>query len=201
MKKFLGFLSLVLILPAAPALAGVFEDWANILVDHNTAAYTDEYGSKIDIGMDDGPGGSKALKLTADLVQGGHGGIWRNLSVDLSKSTALRFQIKTSVLGEMRMTLKDAFNVQYVADFQIPTQGGTYSWEEVTLLLSSFNKDPDYTPPDAIPGHPPDFSNITRMKFEPKITGPVVIEVGPVEADGSAVPLTAGNAPVTAGGK
>jgi hypothetical protein len=58
-------------------------------------------------------------------------------------------------------------------------------WAEVTVPLSSFQKDPYYTDPTAILGHPMDLTKTSGMNFQPNLAGANTLWVGPVETSGS----------------
>ena len=68
--------------------------------------------------------------------------------------------------------------------------------------FASFIKDPYYTPPDAITGHPMDLSKTGNTNFSPQIDGASVLEIGPVESAGtgsaSAAPAAVAVAPAVA---
>ncbi len=181
MRKFLSFSLAALMLSASAAFAAVVEDWSSI-ASGNTGSFQDSNGSKIDFATDAGPDGGKALKLTTNLVTGGYVGIWHNITADLSKSGSLKFKAKSTVPGDVQIALKDAYNVQYVTKFSIPST----SWTVVEVPLSSFAKDPYYTPPDAIAGHPMDLSKTSGMNFQPQMAGAAVVEIGAVETSGTA---------------
>jgi hypothetical protein len=90
----------------------------------------------------------------------------------------------------MQMVLKDAYNMQYISNFQVAAG----DWAPVTIAVSSFIKDPYYTPSDAVTGHPMDLSKTTGMNLASHIVGAAVIEVGPVSTDkgGGAANASAG---------
>ncbi len=180
MKKIAAFVLSLLMLPAAFASAATVEDWSGV-ASANTGTYADSNGSKIEFATAADSKGGKALQLTSNLVQGGYCGIWHNISADLSKSGALKFMAKSTVAGEIQMALKDAYNVQYVASFQVGT-----SWAEANIPLASFIKDPYYTPPEAVTGHPMDLSKTSGMNLAPHMVGPAVILIGSIETVGSA---------------
>jgi hypothetical protein len=102
-------------------------------------------------------------------------GIWHNIAADLSKAGALRIPVKSSVAQDVQIAIKDKYNVQYVTKFPATT-----AWTDAVVPLGSFNKDPYYTPPDAVPGHPMDLSETKGMNFAPQNHGPSVLTVGPV---------------------
>lgn len=183
MKKILCLLSAVILLQATAAFAAVIEDWSNVQPGTNTGSFQDSNGSKIDFATDAGPNGGKALKLTTSLVAGGYCGIWHNIAADLSTSGSLKFKGKATVPGDVQLALTDKYGVQYVAKFSIPSK----DWTDVEVPLSSFAKDPYYTPPQAVLGHPMDLSKTSSLNFQPQIAGSgVVIEIGLVETSGTA---------------
>src|SRR5208282_1153675 len=94
--------------------------------------------------------------------------------------------------GTIGIALKDAYNVQYIATAQVGA-----AWAEVSVPLSSFRKDPYYTPPDAITGHLMDLSKTSGMNFAPQMNGAAVLFFGPVETDGTPTAGTKAQAPVT----
>jgi len=143
----------------------------------------DNTGSKVDFSVDQGPqSGQKALKIPFTLVQGGYCGIWHNFMADMSKAGELRFMAKCAIPGPIQVALKDTYNVQYIAQAQV-----TKDWAEVAIPLNSFRKDPYYTPPDAVLGHPMDLTKTDGMNFAPQMIGSAVLFIGPVEAGGAAV--------------
>ena len=180
MKKFL-FLAAALLLIAPAAFAGMVEDWTGVTPGTNTGTYADNTGSKIDFAVDQGPNGGKVLKITFTLVQGGYCGIWHNFAADMSKAGQLKFSAKCAVPGPIQVSLKDAFNVQYIAQAQV-----TKDWSEVSIPLNSFRKDPYYTPPEAVLGHPMDLSKTSGMNFAPQMVGGGVLMISAVEAGGAA---------------
>ena len=176
MKRYLSFIVVLLLLSPA-AFAGVFENWSQIN-NQNCGTYADTNGSKVEYTGSSGPNGTKAIKITSSVIQGGWCGIWHSFSADLSKFGFLRFKIKSIASGTMEMALRDAYNFQYITSFQIYSK----DWEEVTISFSSFKKDPSYTPPDAITGHPMDLSRTKGMNLASQIAGDSVVEIGPIEA-------------------
>jgi len=193
MKKITGALVILFLLKTSLAFSAVAEDWSAVNSGKDTGTYQDNTGSKIDIATDAGPQGGKALKLTFTLVQGGYCGAWHNITADFSKSGSLKFMAKSTVPGEAQMVLKDAFNIQYNANFQILSK----DWVEINIPLSTFQKDTSYIPPNAIQGHPMDLSKTSGMNFAPHMVGTGVMEVGPIETAGtaSAVPAAQSVAP------
>ncbi len=191
MKRILVLMAALLFLVPV-AFAGVVEDWTGVQSGSNTGTYMDSNGSKIDFAVDAGPkAGQKALKLTSNLASGGYCGIWHNFIADMSKAANLTFMAKSTLPGTIQVALKDAYNVQYIATAQVKAD-----WAEVTIPLSSFRKDPYYTPPDAITGHLMDLSKTSGMNFAPQMVGAAVLFFGPVETDGTA---TASSVPGTTG--
>lgn len=160
----------------------------------NTGTFADALGSKINFTAEAGPGGGKALRLTSTLVQAGWCGVWHSLLVDLSKNGSLKFKARASTPGDAQLSLKDAYNLQYIARFTVPSK----DWTDITLPLSAFRQDPYYTPPDAVPGHPMDLTRTTNLNIAPQAAGSWVLEIGPVEAAGTATPAGASPSP---GGK
>lgn len=190
MKKYLSVLMLGLALQVSPVFAASVEDWSGI-APANTGVYQDSNGSKIEFASDAGPKGGKALKLTGNLVSGGYMGVWHTISADLSKAGAFKFQAKSTVAGDVQMAITDAYKMQYVAKFPVTT-----AWSEVTVPFNTFIKDPYYTPPDAIAGHPMDLSKTNNLNFSPQMPGASVVHIGPVESSGSpsaSAPAAAGN--------
>lgn len=179
MKKILGVLMLGLALQVSPLFAASVEDWSGI-APANTGTYQDSNGSKIEFASDAGPKGGKALKLTGNLASGGYMGVWHTIAADLSKAGAFKFQAKSTAAGDVQMAIVDAFHVQYIAKFPVTT-----AWSEVTVPFNTFIKDPYYTPPDAIAGHPMDLSKTTNLNFSPQMAGASVVLIGPVESTGS----------------
>lgn len=182
MKKILGLLAAAWMLQASPAFSAVIQDWTSL---GNGAAgpYNDNNGSKVEFTFDAGPkAGQKALKITTNLVSSGYAGVYTNTTGDLSKSANLVFMVKSSAAGDVQVAIKDAFNVQYVEKFTVPAG----DWTPVTLSLAGLIKDPYFTPPDAIAGHPMDLSKISNLNFSPQMTGASVVLIGPIETMGTA---------------
>jgi hypothetical protein len=180
MKGLLSF-AVVLLLLSSTAFTAVMEDWNRVNPGQDTGTFMDTMGSGINFSVEDGPDGNKVIKLTSKITANGWCGIWRTIAADLSGNNSLRFKIKSSAAGEVQIALKDSYNVQYSAHF--PVFSG--DWTEVTVPFSTFNKDPYYTPPDAIPGHPMDLTMTKSMNLQPNIIGDSVVEIGPIEAVGT----------------
>ncbi len=183
-RKMKGLLSLaaVLLFLSSAAFAAVIEDWSRVNHGQDIGTFADTTGSKISFTAEAGPDNNKAIKLTSKISESGWCGIWRAVALDLSKFGSLKFKVKSNTAGEVQIALKDSYNVQYVAVFQISSG----DWTEVTVPFSSFNKDSYYTPPDAIPGHAMDLTMIKSMNLQPEITGDSTVEIGPIEAAGKA---------------
>ncbi len=182
MKKLIGVWLAALMLQASAAFAAVIQDWAS-LGPGAAGPYNDSNGTKVDFSFEDGPKpGTKALKITSNIASGGYAGVYTNTSGDISKAANLVFMAKSSVAGDIQIAIKDAFNVQYIE--KVTVAAG--DWAPVTASLAAFTKDPYYTPPDAIAGHPMDFSKISNLNFSPQMTGASVVEIGPIEASGTA---------------
>ena len=157
-----------------------FENWKTLSAS-NAGAYADSLGPKLSFELDKGPEkGQKAVKLTFDLKPGGgFCGLWHNASYDLSQASTIVFMAKTSLPGEVQVSLKDKWNVQYVTKVAVKSD----DWTEVKIPLSSFIKDPYYTPPEAQLGHPMNFSKVTGMNFGPQASGAGDLWVGPVTSE------------------
>lgn len=196
MKKILILGLAALMLPASAAFAAVVQDWS-ALAGGAAGPFNDSNGSKIDFTIDAGPkAGQKALKITANVVTGGYAGIYTNTSGDISKAGALVFMAKSTVAGDIQIAIVDAFNVQYITKVSVPAG----DWAPVTASLAAFIKDPYYTPPTAIAGHPMDLSKISNLNFSPQVQGsPVVVSIGPVETQGTASASTGSTASSTGG--
>jgi len=193
MKRIFSLMAVLLLSQASLAFAAVVEDWTGI-APGNTGTYQDSTGSKIDFVADAGPkGGQKALKLTANKAANGYCGVYHTTTLDLSKSGSFKFMAKSTVAGDIQMAIVDAFNVQYVAKFPVTT-----AWAEVEVPFASFIKDPYYTPPTAIAGHPMDLSKCQNLNFSPQMDGTSVVLIGPVEAAGTATASTSTAASSTA---
>jgi len=167
----------------APAASGAadtsLENW-KALSASNGGVYMDTTGTTIAFAVDKGPAqGQKALKLTWDLKAGGFCGLWHNVSFDLSDRKELVFRAKTTKPGAVQIALKDKWNVQYITLAQVDSK----DWAEVRVPLASFKKDPYYTPPEAVPGHPMDLSGVNGMNFGPQAVGKGELWVGPVRAE------------------
>ena len=181
MKRILSLLAVLFLSQAPLASAAVVEDWTGIVAGQNTGTYQDSNGSKAEFVADAGPkSGEKALKITATKATGGYVGVYHTAALDLSKSASFKFSVKSSVAGDIQMAITDAFKVQYVAKFQVTT-----AWTEVNIPFASFAKDPYYTPPDAIAGHPLDMSKVGNLNFSPQMDGASVVFIGPIEAAGT----------------
>jgi len=161
---------------AVPAYAGVIESWA-VLDSANIGTYADTQGSFIMFLTTDGPkAGERALKIESTLKPGGYCGIWHNLAGANLKEGAVKFMAKSTNPGQMQMAIKDKYNNQYTAFFNIPSK----EWSEVIVNMSDFTLDGTYTPPDAIKGKPMDVTEVKGMNFGPKMEGDATIILGPV---------------------
>ncbi len=187
MKRMIGFVVVFLFLSPA-VFAAVIEDWSNVIPGTNAGTFADNLGSKVEFSTEAGPDGTKAVKLTSTLVKGGWCGVWRSISADLSQNKFLKFKVKTSAPGQVQVALQDTYNVQYTASCPVSSK----NWTEVTIPLSSFIKNPYYTPPNAVPGNPMDLSRTTSMNLSSFITGESVVEIGPIESAGTASASPAG---------
>lgn len=186
MKKFMSFFAVIVLCGVSSVRATMLEDWTNES-GSNTGSYLDSKGSKMAIATEAGPQtGQTALKLTYTLMAGGNCGIWHNLANDLSKDGYLKFMAKAAVACNEGIALKDANNVQYVTTFPVGT-----AWAQVNIPFASFKKDPYYTPPDAVLGHPMDLTHTTSMNFQPGVTGTNVLWIGPIETAQGAAPAQA----------
>src|SRR5581483_4489613 len=182
MKRILSLILAGFVLQASVVFGAVIQDWTSVQ-SGNAGPYNDN-ATKVDFSFDAGPkAGEKALKITANISASGYGGIYTNAhGLDLSKFGALKFMVKSTVPGELQIAITDAFNVQYDAKLTIPSK----DWTEVTVPLASFVKDPYYTPPNAIVGHPLDWSKVGNLNFSPQVKGESIVMVGPVSAEGTA---------------
>lgn len=181
MKRFLSLVLSFGLLQAATAFGAMVQDWSNV-GSGMAGTYQDSTGSKIEFTFDAGPNaGEKALKLTTTLASGGYAGVYTSGTFDLSKFGVLTFMAKSTVPGDVQIAIKDAFNVQYIGKVSIPSN----DWTLVTLTLSSLAKDPYYTPPDAIAGHPMDLSKVGNLNFSPQMAGSSVVLIGPVSGSGT----------------
>jgi hypothetical protein len=181
MKRILSLVLAGLLLQASTLFADVVQDWTSVQ-SGMAGPYQDSNGSKVDFSYDAGPkGGEKALKITYTLVNSGYCGVYTGGSWDLSKSASLKFMAKSSLPGDLQIAVKDAFNVQYITKVQISSK----DWAEVTVDLSSFTKDPYYTPPDAIAGHPMDLSKTGNINFSPQVVGSGIVLIGPLSTAGT----------------
>ncbi len=181
MKRILSLLAVFFLSQASLSFAAVVEDWSAVVSGQNTGTYQDSNGSKAEFVVDAGPkGGQKALKITATKATGGYVGVYHTATLDLSKSASFKFSVKSTVAGDVQMAITDAFKVQYIAKFQATT-----AWTEVNIPFASFSKDPYYTPPDAIAGHPLDMSKVGNLNFSPQVDGTSVLLIGPIESAGT----------------
>ena len=149
--KTILFHLMILFLITSGVFGAIVEDWTGVQTGVNTGTYMDSNGSKIDFAvLSDSQSGKKVLQLTSNLakVDGSYCGVWHNISSDLSKTGMLKFRAKSSIAGDIVIALLDLYNVQYIARVTIGT-----NWADVTVPLSSFRKDPYYTPPNAVTGH------------------------------------------------
>jgi len=160
---------------ASPLVVVSWEAAAN----SNTGTYADSNGSTVAFTIVDGKKDGKAISVKSDLKTGGWCGIWHTLTVGLGGAEALVFDAKSDKAGVVQIALKDTFNGQYVSTFSLPAG----EWTKVTLPLASFQKDPYYTPPDAVAGKAMDFTTLKGMNFSPQVTGPSVLVIGSVTAD------------------
>ena len=193
MKRFLSLLVAGFLLQASAAFADVIQDWTSVQAGM-AGPYQDSNGSKVDFTYDAGPKGSdKALKITCNIVANGYAGVYTGGTWDMSKAASLKFMAKSTIPGDLQIAIKDAFNVQYVTKVTIPSA----DWTLVTVNLSSFAKDPYYTPPDAIAGHPMDLSKVGNLNFSPQMQGASVVFIGPVETAGTASASTAASTGTT----
>jgi Carbohydrate binding domain (family 11) len=176
MKKSMALFALLSLSAALPAFGEVIQDWTS-LQPGMAGTYLDSNGSKVDYSIVDGPqAGQKALQITYNLVASGYVGVYTGTSLDLSKDNAFQFMAKSTNPGDMRVVVKDAFNVQYYTTVNVPA-----SWTKIVVPFSDFKKDDSYTPPDAVAGHPMDLSSTTNLNFSPQATGASVVDIGPVE--------------------
>jgi hypothetical protein len=153
------------------------ENWASGDTS-NMGAYTDSNGSQAKVETVEGPAsGEKALKIAGELKTGGYLGAWHNLKANLAGVGFLRFKAKGETAGAVQISLKDKYNVEYVASFEVGKE-----WAEVLVPLSDLKKNPYYTPPDAVTGKDMDLSETKSMNFAPQTPGPVAVQVGPVQA-------------------
>lgn len=174
----------------ASAAPVVVEDW-KALDSSNTGTYADSNGSSVTFQSADAQKkGEKALSFKSTLKSGGYCGIWHTVNASTGKAAALVFDAKSDKGGSVQVALKDVNNVQYVSTFTVPA--GT--WTGVTMSLASFQKDPYYTPPDAVTGKPMDFSTIKGMNFSSQVTGDALFLVGPINAAGEAPAASADKA-------
>jgi sialate O-acetylesterase len=163
--------------PVAAGESPFFEPWKSA---GGTGVYADTKGSRMTFAIEKGPEkGQKAVHLTYELLEGGHCGLWRNASYDLSGKKKMIFQARATLPGEVQVALKDKWNVQYVAKVQVRFK----QWTKIKISFSDFEKDPYYTPPNAEPGHPMDFSQVSGMNFGPQAKGKGEIWIGPVLAE------------------
>jgi hypothetical protein len=182
MKKVLSLLTVGFLLQASAAFADVIQDWTSVQ-SGMAGTYQDSNGSKIDFTYDAGPKGSdKALKMTCNLVANGYLGVYTGGTWDLSKAASLKFMAKSTIPGDLQIAIKDTYNVQYITKVSIPST----DWSLVTVNLSSFTKDPYYTPPDAIAGHPMDLTKVGNLNFSPQMQGASVVLIGTIETAGTA---------------
>ncbi len=178
MKKIICFLAVTFLFSVSLVCAAVVEDWSGVQPGANIGSAQDSNGSKLDFSVGVGAkAGEKALQINSNLVQGGWCSIWHNLTVDLSKAGSLKFQAKSTVSGMVSIALQDAYSMSYVADFQVGPD-----WTPVTIPFSSFKKNPYYTPPGAVPGHPMDLSKTSGINFQPQMVGATTILIGPIES-------------------
>ncbi len=183
----MSFFAVIVLCGLSQVRAELLTDWSDES-GSNTGSFQDTAGSKMVVDTDAGPQtGQKALRMTYTLASGnGFCGIWHNLSNDFSKDGFMKFMAKANVAGKVGIALKDTYNVQYIYSFTVGT-----SWTEVIIPFASFQKDPYYTPSDAVPGHPMDLSHTTSMNFQASAVGANVVWVGPIELGKGTAPAQA----------
>jgi hypothetical protein len=163
--------------PAVEEASPFFEPWKS---PGGAGVYADTKGSRMTFAIEKGPAkGQKAMRLSYELVEGGHCGLWRNASYDLSGKKKIIFQARATTPGEVQVALKDKWNVQYIAKVPVRFK----QWTRIKISLSDFEKDPYYTPPEAQLGHKPDFSSVSGMNFGPQAKGKGELWIGPVAAE------------------
>ena len=175
-------LTAMLLLTGSSAWASpvVVENWS-VLDASNAGTYADTNGSSVTFSTVKGKKkNEKALNLQSRLISGGFCGLWHVLNVEVGQAGSLVFSAKCDKAGDVQVALKDKNNVQYTTTFTVPAG----SWTGVTLNLSSFKKDPYYTPSDAVTGKDVDFSTLKGMNVSSQIVGDSVLCLGPIQADG-----------------
>lgn len=152
----------------------VIEDWFG----KEGGPYMDSNGTTAIVSYLDQSEGRFA-KLTFNIVPGGFAGVWTNLSpenvVDLSKARSFKLKIKNSYSADGGLCFNDANHVNYVVGFKYTTD-----FKEVLVPFSAFFKNPGYTPPGAVLGHPMDLSQASYIWFGINTPGKGELVVGPV---------------------
>jgi tetratricopeptide (TPR) repeat protein len=163
---------------AAKAASGspVIEDWFG----KEGGPYMDAGGTTASVTFLD-KSGERWLKLTFNIVSGGFAGVWQNLSpgnvADLSHARSLKFKARASYTADGGLCMNDANHVNYIAGFKFPT-----GLKEVLVPFSTFIKNPGYTPPNAVTGHPMDFSQASYIWLGTNTPGKGEFVSGPVMA-------------------
>lgn len=125
--------------------------------------------------------GERWVKLTYNIVSGGYAGYWQSLSpenvVNLSEARSLKLKIKNSYPADAGLCMNDANHVNYVVGFK-----STTDLKEVLVPFSAFFKNPSYTPPGAVTGHPMDMSQASYIWVGINTPGKGEFTVGPVMA-------------------
>jgi hypothetical protein len=131
MNKFLIFMA-GLWLVASGSLAAVLQDFSEVKPKKNMGTYSDEKGTKVSLSQVAGPGGTKALFFSGNVVE--WAGAWVSAPGDLTKAGSVRFQAKAASPCVLRVGLMDDRKVQVMSDVRVVSE----EWTEFSLPLSSF---------------------------------------------------------------
>jgi tetratricopeptide (TPR) repeat protein len=162
-------------LPPRVLTPNVVQDWKGEVKE--TFAVSNASKSQLDY-IDNSDG--RLAQLTYTILKGDFAGFWQGLNpnnpADLSKARTLTFKAMSTAPGDVQIQLRDAYNLYYLAYFKIPST----EFSEVTIPVSAFTKNTNYTPPDAVLGHGMDLKQCSLVQFA--LGGPQkgVLLLGPI---------------------
>jgi hypothetical protein len=172
MNKFLIFMA-GLWLVASGSLAAVLQDFSEVKPKKNMGTYSDEKGTKVSLSQVAGPGGTKALFFSGNVVE--WAGAWVSAPGDLTKAGSVRFQAKAASPCVLRVGLMDDRKVQVMSDVRVVSE----EWTEFSLPLSSFQPT-RYPDPEAPKGAKIDLSKIGVIQLQPQGNGSIALSVGAI---------------------